>query len=188
MLVPNHRVVLQENSLKHLLKSIKKFSDLSLSTLNYPFNKWNTIYHLQWLCVSAFCTLTCPLPGRLQWSRAERPAGRTAESQAQCGEQQHCRDQCRVCGPQWWPPPHDCGRHLWSRCGNHHHRTKMGCHLPHPSPTGKGGAAAFDWERFQSMLFSHTTILHLRGGQHFSEGHTNLEKYVKGHLCCVGTD
>lgn len=93
------------------------------------------------MCVCLF-TLTCLPPGGLQWPRAERPVGCSAESQAQRREQQHGRDQCRVCGPQRRPSPHDCGRHFRSRGRDHHHRAQMGCQLPHSSSTGKGGSSS----------------------------------------------
>lgn len=91
------------------------------------------------ITIKTFPHTNTPLPsGRLQWPCAERLAGCSAEGQAQCWEQQHGRDQCRDRGPQWRPRPHDCGRYIWSWCGNNNHCAQMGHHIPHPQPTGKG--------------------------------------------------
>lgn len=94
--------------------------------------------------------------GRLQRPRAERPAGCSAKSQMQCGEQQHSGNKCRVCGPHWRPSPHDRGGHLWGRCGNHNHRNEMGHHISHPLPTGEGGAgqAVPGWSNHASKALS----------------------------------
>lgn len=125
------------------------------------------------LCVY-LSALTCLPPDGLQWPCTERPVGCFTESQAQRREQQHGRDQRWVCGPQWRPPTHDCGRHFWSRGRDHHHRAQMGRHLPHSLPTGKGGSSSSSskitylhlWFGWWNVFLSYTTMLHFRETQH----------------------